>query len=117
MKYRKYSNDFKKLLVEQLLSGSAKMVEICRQYDVAKQVVMRWQKKYEQGELDNAPKNGQLAAEIKIKELEGLVGRLTMDNELLKKALKLSCAPVKINANSSSKTRVYSGALPGGAEC
>ena len=116
MKYRKFSNEFKKHLVEQLLSG-VKVSEICRQYDIAKQVLTRWQKKYEQGDLDNAPKNGQLAAEIKIKELESLVGRLTLDNELLKKAVKLACSQQTTNANLSLKTKNYSGVLPGGAEC
>ncbi|MCB9756985.1 MAG: transposase [Candidatus Omnitrophica bacterium] len=116
MKYRKFINEFKKHLVEQLLSG-VKVSEICRQYDVAKQVLARWQRKYEQGELDNAPKNGQLATEIKIKELESLVGRLTLDNELLKKAVKLACSQQTISANSSSKTKIYSGALPGGVAC
>ncbi len=116
MKYRKFSNEFKKHLVEQLLSGT-KVSEICRQYDVAKQVLTRWQKKYEEGELDNTPKNGPLAAEVRMKELESLVGRLTLDNELLKKAVKLACSQQMPNASSSTKTKIYSGVLPGGVVC
>ena len=117
MKYRKFSNEFKKQLVEQMINGSLSVVEICRQNDIARTVLYRWQKQYEAGQLDNAPTNALLAAEIKIKELERLVGRLTLDNEVLKKAIKQAYNPSRTNASLSEKTKVYSAALPGGAAC
>ena len=117
MKYRKFKNEFKKQVVEQLLSGTTKVCELCRQHDLSRTVIYRWQREYASGQLDNQPTNAQLAAEIKIKELEGLVGRLLMENEILKKAVKLASCPLKPNAISSEKTKVYSGALSGGVEC
>lgn len=117
MKYRKFSNEFKKQLIEQMINGTMSVTEICRQNDIARTVLYRWQKQYEAGQLDNAPSNALLAAEIKIKELERLVGRLTLDNEILKKAIKQTYSASKTNANSSEKTKVYSEALPGGAAC
>jgi transposase len=117
MKYRKLSKELKKQLVEQMINGTMSPTEICRQNDIARTVLYRWQKQYEAGELDNAPTNALMAAEIKIKELERLVGRLTLDNEILKKAIKQTYKPSKISTNSSEKTKVYSGALPEGAKC
>jgi transposase len=117
MKYRKFSNDFKKVLVEQMLSGTIGASEICRQHEVSRTALYRWQREYESGQLDNHPWNVQLATEVKIKELERIVGQLTLDNEVLKKVVKLAHCQSNSNAKSSGKTKVYSPALPGGAEC
>jgi transposase len=117
MKARRFNNEFKKHLVEQALSGSMNISELSRKHEICRTLIYKWQKEYERGELDNQPNNPQFAAELKVKELESLVGRLVMENEVLKKALRLSNCALKPNASSSEKTKVYSGALRGGAKC
>ena len=117
MKYRTYNKEYKRQMVEQMLSGSKGVSELCRQYDISRTVLYRWQREYASGKLENKPTDARLATEVKVKELEQLVGRLMMDNELLKKAVKLAHGPLKSSASLSSKTKVYSEALPGGATC
>jgi transposase len=100
-----------------MLSGTINATEICRQQDISRTTLYRWQDDYESGKLNNSPWDTQLASEYKIKELERIIGQLTLDNEVLKKVVKLAHCHSSSNASSSGKTKVYSPALPGGAKC
>ena len=98
MKYRKFTNAFKQQVIEEMLSGLARPAEICRKYNIAKQVLARWQNKYTQGGLDNEPLAESIAHE-RIIQLEAMVGRLSMDNDLLKKALRHANCQQRQNEN------------------
>ena len=88
---RTFTKEFKCRVVEELLSGIATPASQCRKYNIAYPVIAHWKQAYADGKLDNEPTT-EVGYKDKITELECMVGRLTMDNELLKKALKLvSC--------------------------
>jgi len=49
--------------------------------------VYHWKKQYGRGKLDNEPTQ-ETAMQDRIEKLERMVGRLTLENEFLKKALQ-----------------------------
>ena len=83
---RRFSNVFKRMVVEEYLSGAATQVQLARRYNLSPHLIMRWRKDYSAGKLarDNEP--DVLARDARIRELERMVGKLAMENELLKKA-------------------------------
>ena len=86
-KYRKFSAEFKAEQVLALLAGNKTAAEICREYDLKPQVLSNWKAEF----LAKAPALFQSLDErsdeqARIAELERLVGRLTMQLEIAKKA-------------------------------
>jgi transposase-like protein len=89
-KRRNFTPEFKAQVVLEVLSGAKSMAEACRAYQLQSQVLGRWKSEF----LAQAPTIfdkgvGQTEAEIRIAELERMVGRLTMELEIAKKASTL----------------------------
>lgn len=84
---RTYNVAFKRQVVEELLSGLATMGQLSRRYEISTGLIGHWRDRYAEGKLVEGKSANVKALEAKIKELEQMVGRLTMDNELLKKAM------------------------------
>ena len=59
--------------------------EICRKYEISSGLFYNWKKLYDKGLLDGKPTR-EAGLEKRVVALERMVGRLTMENELLKKA-------------------------------
>lgn len=88
MKHRRsFSNEFKRKIIEELLSNSTTTATICRRHNIAYPVIARWKKDYADGKLDNEPTT-ETGYQEKIAQLERMVGRMTMENDVLKKALR-----------------------------
>ena len=87
LKHRTFTTDFKKQLIEQILYRSIPVGQISREHNIARQVLYRWVRDYQRGELKAAPGRPS-SQKARIEDLESLVGRLMIDNELLKKALQ-----------------------------
>lgn len=92
-----YSVDFKRETVEELLSGEKKQSQICRERGIDVTTLRRWRIAYaEQGETAwTTPKAEDVSAEAKIAQLERIIGQLTVENAVLKKALARAQAPCK----------------------
>lgn len=84
---RTFTFDFKRRVVEELLSGISSPAQISRKYSLSGGLIYHWKQQYAKGILGNEPTQG-AALKERIKELECMIGKLTMDNELLKKALQ-----------------------------
>ena len=52
---RSFSKDFKKNVVESIISGGTTTATASRKYSIAYAVIARWQKEYAMGRLDNTP--------------------------------------------------------------
>lgn len=87
LKHRTFTPEFKKELVEKALYGSLSVTQLGRQENIHPVVIYRWIKNYQQGAL-NKSSSGPTSQKAQIQDLEALVGRLMIDNELLKKALR-----------------------------
>jgi len=95
---RAYSVAFKRQVVEELLSGSATMGQLSRRYDISSGLIGHWRDRYTESKLVEGKSANVKALEAKIKDLEQMVGRLTMDNELLKKAMEYAMQKKRENS-------------------
>ena len=86
---RTFTNEFKREVVELVVSGKASQLEISRKYSISPVVISRWKSEYHQGKFfeNNDPDTTRL--EIKLRELERLIGELTVENRTLKKIIEL----------------------------
>ena len=82
---RKFSATFKRQVVEQLLSESSTLAQLSRRYDISSGLIVHWKRRYGEGKLVEGPSQTEKALLVRNTELEGMVGKLTMENELLKK--------------------------------
>jgi transposase-like protein len=83
---RRFSAAFKRQVVEEVLAGAATMAQVCRRYELCPTVIRNWKQQYAQGGLAEAEGVGQDQAQ-RMLELERMVGQLTMENALLKRAV------------------------------
>lgn len=88
---RKFTKEFKLTVVREFTSGVS-AAELTRKYDIHGNLVYKWSQEYRlnpSGAFRSAPSGEHPATdEQRIAELERVIGRLTMENEFLKKALK-----------------------------
>jgi len=81
---RRFTDEFKKRVAEEVLSGNIKQSAAARAHSVSYNLISRWKNDYAMGRLDNEP-TCPAGFEAKIAQLERKIGQLTMENELLKK--------------------------------
>lgn len=87
---RRFTPEFKTQIVLDLLTGRRSIAQLCREHDLKEQVVTRWRAVF----LDRAETLFRADTEREehlehIAELERLIGRLTMELNLAKKASQL----------------------------
>jgi transposase len=86
---RRFSAAFKQQVIGELLSGVCSLAQLSRRHDVSSGLILYWKKRYEGGGgLVEGPARSEKQYMARIGELERMVGRLTMENELLKKAVE-----------------------------
>ena len=84
---RQYSAEFKAKVVLQLLTGEKRSAELCRTHKLNANLLNRWRKEFlEQAASIFEREAGSNEDEQRIAELERLVGQLTMQLEIAKKA-------------------------------
>ena len=101
---RKFSGEFKLGAVRQVEAG-ASVAAVARRYEIHPTLLSKWRQQLHRDperafQRDPQPHDEQ----VQVNELEQMVGRLTMENALLKKALARLEASVPPSA-ASSKTR------------
>jgi transposase-like protein len=105
LKHRSFTAEFKKELVEEALYRSASVTQLSREHNIARPIIYRWIQEYKNGCLSKTSPE-RTSQKAQIKDLEALVGRLMIDNELLKKALKAVQEQPKPNAIFSVPTEI-----------
>ena len=115
MRQRKYTKAFKEEIVKALLDGR-NGVELSREFKVARGLMYHWRDQALKGELRDTIEI-QTNPDTRIKELEHMVGKLLIDNELLKKAMKQANCPPEENEISSGSIEIEVEPSQGGAEC
>jgi len=86
---RSFSSQFKRETAEAIVSGKISQLEISRKYGISPVVISRWKKEYCAGKFFENTNPDYARLQVKIKELERMVGRLTMENDTLKEIVKL----------------------------
>ena len=110
-RYRTYTIEFKRRVVEEHLAGVS-LAELARRHDISRELLRTWVKKYEAGDLAGGRPTtpDRRAYEAKIAGLERKVGQLTMELDLLKKGLRSA------RRASGASTSVVSGPKPAAPE-
>lgn len=92
MPKKSYSPQFKLELARQVATGQKRPAQLCREHGLAESVLLRWRKEYEaRGEeafTDKHPSSREEALEARVAELERFCGKLSLENEILKKGLE-----------------------------
>jgi transposase-like protein len=85
---RRFRPGFKRQVVEELLSGISFPAQIIRRYEISSGLLCHWKKQYAKGAFENPP-DKTAALEERVRQLEQLVVKLTLENEFIKKAVQL----------------------------
>ncbi len=112
---RSFSLEFKRQTVEELLSGESRPAQICRRYNISSSLLYHWKRQYSRGRFNNEPTE-EAALKDRIEKLERLVGKLTLENEFLKRGLQHSLSQSQRNGKSSRGGSISSAASDGGAD-
>ena len=86
-KRRKYTAEFKSQIVLEILSGKKSVPQIAREKRIKDSALYRWKAEaMEKFSLLFGIEAPRLESDRRIEELEQVIGRLTVENEALKKA-------------------------------
>ena len=93
---RTFKAEFKAKVVLELIAGKKSLSEASREYEIKDTVLSRWKQEFLEraGEVFEQPKDTQ-EKDVRIAELERMVGRLTMQAELSKKAQSYASSLLK----------------------
>jgi len=112
---RSYSLEFKRQVVEELLSDESRPAQLCRRYNITSSVLYHWKKQYSRGKFNNEPIEEAVLRD-RVEKLERLVGRLTLENEFLKRGLQNSISQAGRNGKSSRGGNSFSSVSGGGVD-
>ena len=101
---RKYTAEFKSQVVLEILSGEKSVLQVSREHKIKDSLLYRWKSEF----VERAPQlftsggrdGEQQALEDQVAELERMVGRLTMQLEIAKKASAYWTSRRETNGNS-----------------
>lgn len=86
--YRKFTKEFKLEAVKMVLDHGHKQTEVARNLGINSNMLSRWVQQFKADEGQAFPGKGQLKAnDQRLKNLEAQVKRLTMERDILKKAM------------------------------
>ncbi|MBA7467371.1 MAG: transposase [Dehalococcoidia bacterium] len=112
---RNFSVEFKRRVVEEVMSGESRPAQICRRYNISSSLLYHWKRQYSRGKFNNEP-TGEAALKDRVEKLERLVGKLTLENEFLKKGLQNSVGQSQRNGKSLYGGNISSVASDGGVD-
>jgi len=97
-KRRSFTPKFKAQVVLEVLSGAKSTAEACREYELQGQVLNRWKTEFiEQAPTIFEKSSAQSLDQVRLAELERMVGRLTMELEVAKKVSGILNSPANRN--------------------
>jgi transposase-like protein len=84
IKKRKYSQEFKEEIVQRALSGERILI-LGKEHNISPGLINRWKRQYLDGELSNNANQEVTKLQTQVAKLEQMIGKLTMENYILKK--------------------------------
>jgi transposase-like protein len=95
---RSFTSAFKAKVVLECVSGEKSISDACREYQLSPILVSKWRAEFIENSAAIFERNHKGSEDQnRIADLERLVGRLTMENEMLKKASSILNAQAKRN--------------------
>lgn len=89
LKRRKFDREFKLQVCREMDTGIKTRVQIEREYELSENLAGKWLQEYRHDPNNCFTGTGSLVSrdEARISQLEAALGRMTLENELLKKAI------------------------------
>ena len=88
IKRRNFSRDFKLQVIREIEAGKS-VAQVAREYQITENAIGKWRRQYRKYQDGAFAGNGKAYTnEARTQELERMVGRLTMENDFLKKLLQ-----------------------------
>ena len=112
-KPRIFTSQFKREVVEELLSRTTGSAQLARRYNLSSSLLYYWKNQYARGKLNNEPVE-EVALRDRISQLEQILGRVTLGNAFLKKALENALKEQREKESSFISTRASSPVSKGG---
>ena len=85
IKRRQYSREFKEEMVQKTLSGKS-VLELGKENNISPGLINRWKRQYMRGGLNGNTDNQEIRKlKVQVVKLEQMIGKLTMENYILKK--------------------------------
>jgi len=84
IKKRKHSQEFKEEIVQRALSGE-RILALGKEHNLSPGLINRWKRQYLDGELGGNNNQEIKKLETQVAKLEQMIGKLTMENYILKK--------------------------------
>ena len=112
---RSFSIEFKRQVVEELMSDESRPAQLCRRYNISPSLLYHWKRQYSRGKFNNEPTT-EAALKDRIEKLERLVGKLTLENEFLKRGFQHSLSQSQRNGKSSPVSGTSSAVSGGGVD-
>ncbi|MEK7354781.1 MAG: transposase [Chloroflexota bacterium] len=112
---RSFSLEFKRQVIEELLSGASRPAQLCRRYDISPSLLYHWKRQYRRGKFNNEP-TSEAGLRDRVEKLERLVGRLTLENEFLKRGLQNSLSQPERNGKPWHNGGISSAVSGGGVD-
>lgn len=112
-KMRTFTSQFKREVVEELLSRTSGPAQLARRYNLSSGILYHWKNQYARGKFNNEPVE-EAALRDRISQLEQILGRLTLENAFLKKALENALKEQREKESSLICTRASSPVSKGG---
>jgi transposase len=113
-KQRSFSPEFKRQVIEELLSGVSSPAQICRRHEISSGLLYYWKKQYGRTDLAGDGKR-EAALEERIRQLEQMLGKVCLENEFLKRAVQRTLGRPKRGGSSLPTTETCSKPSRGGA--
>jgi transposase-like protein len=110
---RRFSVEIKRQVVEELLGGLSTPAQLMRRHEISSGLLYHWKEQYARGRFNNEPTK-ERAFEDRVRQLEQLVGRLTLESEFLKKAVQRGLLSVSKKSAGSLLSIVTSSKAPKG---
>jgi transposase-like protein len=88
---RKYNRAFKLGICESIVLGNKSKAQTCREHGLTPSMLDRWVNQYKKLGIDSFPNSagpGEVYSAERTRELEALVGRLMLENQILKSVLE-----------------------------
>jgi transposase-like protein len=103
LRRRQFTRDFKLQVLCEIEAGKS-IAQASREYQIQPSLIHKWQKEHRQYQGQAFGGNGNIYKyEARIAELERMIGQLTMENALLKKALQKLGDQVRLKRSTGEK--------------
>jgi transposase len=88
LKRREFTREFKLSVIREVDAGKS-LAQVARKYQLDPSLICKWRKLYQRHKDEAFAGRGRAYGDdARIAELESLIGRLTIENDLLKKVLQ-----------------------------